>query len=247
MKRLHLLVLIALMLFSTACNRVDTAGMVGAGATLLAGATVSDKELKEASLKMRAKGDAEAKVASGNNPYAKRLEKLTRNHVAEDGLALNYKVYLTPDVNANASADGSIRVYSGLMDMMDDDELLYVLGHEIGHVKDGDSLSAVRVAYTAAATRQGVTALTGTAGTVIDQIGGGFFEQAINAQFSQSQEYDADAYALAFMQKHGYKQQGAVTALRKLEKLGSGGGSILASHPEPGERAKRIEKKIGGQ
>ena len=31
-------------------------------------------------------------------------------------------------------ADGTIRVYSGLMDLMTDDELLFVIGHEMGHV-----------------------------------------------------------------------------------------------------------------
>ncbi|VTR30443.1 Uncharacterized metalloprotease yggG [Serratia fonticola] len=31
-------------------------------------------------------------------------------------------------------ANGCIRVYSGLMDMMDDNEVEGVLGHEMGHV-----------------------------------------------------------------------------------------------------------------
>ena len=36
---------------------------------------------------------------------------------------------LSKDVNANATADGSIRVtYAGLMDMMNDQELLGVIG-----------------------------------------------------------------------------------------------------------------------
>jgi putative metalloprotease len=35
-------------------------------------------------------------------------------------------------VNAFATADGTIRIYSGLMEMMTDDELIFVIGHEIG-------------------------------------------------------------------------------------------------------------------
>jgi putative metalloprotease len=43
-----------------------------------------------------------------------------------------------------ATADGSVRVYSGLMDIMDDNELLAVIGHEIGHVANHDSQDAIK-------------------------------------------------------------------------------------------------------
>jgi putative metalloprotease len=51
-----------------------------------------------------------------------------------DGRTFNFKVYLTREINAFAIADGSIRVFSGLMDLMNDRELLFVIGHEMGHV-----------------------------------------------------------------------------------------------------------------
>lgn len=62
------------------------------------------------------------------NKYAVRLKKIMGNHTSVNGTPLNYKVYITDDINANASADGSVRVYSGLMDLMTDDELRFVLG-----------------------------------------------------------------------------------------------------------------------
>ena len=52
-----------------------------------------------------------------------------------DGIPLNFKVYDVIDVNAFACPDGSVRVFSSLMDIMDDDELLGVIGHEIGHCR----------------------------------------------------------------------------------------------------------------
>ena len=51
-----------------------------------------------------------------------------------DGIPLNFKVYKVIDVNAFACPDGSVRVFSSLMDIMNDDELLGIIGHEIGHV-----------------------------------------------------------------------------------------------------------------
>ncbi|MFN3432343.1 MAG: ABC transporter substrate-binding protein, partial [Candidatus Sericytochromatia bacterium] len=57
-------------------------------------------------------------AAEGDRARLERLARLTAKHVNEDGMKLNFKVYLSKEVNANATADGSIRVYSGLMDMM---------------------------------------------------------------------------------------------------------------------------------
>jgi putative metalloprotease len=51
------------------------------------------------------------------------------------------------EVNAFMTADGSVRVYSGLMDIMDDNELFAVIGHEIGHVANHDSRDAIKAAF----------------------------------------------------------------------------------------------------
>ena len=69
------------------------------------------------------------------------------------GVPANYKVYQTKDVNAWAMANGCIRVYSGLMDMMTDNEVEGVLGHEMGHVALGHTRKAMQVALTTTATR----------------------------------------------------------------------------------------------
>lgn len=233
------------MLLGAGCvDQVNVSKTLGAVSDLGAAATASDAELKNMSKTMRAQGDRQNRVAPANNKYARRLAKLTRKHTVEKGQPLNYKVYITSDVNANASADGSIRVYSGLMDMMTDEELLYVLGHEIGHVINGDSLDALRVAYTASAARKGAGALNSTADALTNSQLGALLEATVNAQFSQSQELGADSYALEFMKTNGYDPHAAVTALRKLERLSAGGGGLLASHPAPGDRAERIEKAL---
>jgi putative metalloprotease len=214
-----------------------------AGADLFTAVTVSNDELIQVSQQMRAQGDAEAKVAPRNNRYAQRLDRLTRKHLNEDGLALNFKVYITGDVNANATADGSIRVYSGLMDRMTDNDLLVILGHEIGHVQDGDSLDKIRTAYTASAVRKGASAAGGVAGALSDSVLGDLLETVLNAQFSQSQESDADLYGYAFMKKYGYDTKAAVSALKKLDSLGASGG-ITASHPNSASRAEAIQARI---
>jgi len=213
---------------------------VSAGGDILTAATITNDDLIQMSKEMRAVGDKENKVAPPNNKYAQRLARLTDGLKKEDGLDLNFKVYLTPEVNANATADGSIRMYSGLMDMMTDEEIFYVIGHEIGHVKNGDSLKQIRTAYlssglikAAGAAHAGIAALT-------DSELGGLLHTAINAQYSQKAEYEADLYGYNMMKKYKVNTKGAVSALRKIDTLGESGG-FLASHPNSADRANRLE------
>ena len=224
-----------------------TESSVGAVLDVFKAITVSEEELKAATLQMRAAGDAKAQVAKGKNKYAQRLERLTRKHVNEDGMTLNYKVYLSPQVNANATPDGSIRVYSGLMDRMTDAELLGVIGHEIGHVKLGHSLNAMRTSYLASAGRKAASSAGGVSGALATSQLGDLSEKFLNSQFSQSQETGSDDYGVQFLKRHGYDTKGMASALRKLASLSKGKSStvdqIFSSHPEPHARAGRLEGK----
>jgi len=83
--------------------------------------------------------DKRNRVASPNSKYSKRLRKLTKGFKSVNGQPLNFKVYQSKEVNAFATPDGSIRVYTGLMDKMSDNELVFVIGHEIGHIVEGHS------------------------------------------------------------------------------------------------------------
>ena len=189
--------------------------------------------------------DKKAKIDT-KGKYAKRLAKLTAKHVSEDGLKLNFKVYLTNDINAFASPDGSIRVYSGLMDKMSDDELSYVIGHEIGHIKLGHSLAAFKAEYLARATRKGLASTKGGANLANSQLGA-LAEEGFNAQFSQEHERQADDYGLEFNLKYKRKPQGAVTALEKLAAMFGNESSVFASHPAPGDRAARLKEQLAAK
>ncbi|MDR2129344.1 MAG: M48 family metallopeptidase [Burkholderiaceae bacterium] len=226
------------------CSATGGGNQVGAALDVFKAVTVSEAELQAASLQMRAAEDKTEKVASAKNKYGQRLARLTKKHLNEDGLKLNFKVYLSEQVNANASPDGSIRVYSGLMDKMNDQELLAVLGHEIGHVKLGHSLAAMRTAYLASAGRKAAASTGGTGAVLAASEVGALTESFVNSQFSQSQETAADDYGVAFLRRNGYKPSAMASALKKLAALGSKDSSVLdqmfSSHPEPNKRAERL-------
>ncbi len=219
----------------------------GAVTDVAKAATVTDKDISEASRQMVAYKDKHEKVAPPGNKYAQRLAALTAKHTKEDGLKLNFKVYLTPDINAFATADGSIRVYSGLMDLMTDDEIRGVIGHEIGHTKLGHSAARMRTAYMASAARKVAANSNGALGVIADSDLGDMFEKVANAQFSQANETASDDYGMAFMKKHKYNVNAMESAFRKLAKMeGSGGHSVMSSHPDSAARADRMKAKAEG-
>lgn len=215
---------------------------LGAAGDLYTAATISNEELIVLSKQMRAEGDKQANVAGKGNKYANRLNRLVKRFATVDGHELNYKVYLTKDVNANATADGSVRVYSGLMDMMTDNELLFVIGHEIGHVVGGDSLDKLRMAYASSGALKAAAASNSAANTALSSTQlGDLLYAVLNAQFSQKQESDADAFAYEFMKKNKIDTKAAVSALQK---LGGGETDIMSTHPGSADRAKAIQAKI---
>ena len=56
-------------------------------------------------------------VTDADSPYTKRLDSLTQGLTSVEGIPLNFKVYYVIDVNAFACADGSVRVFSSLMEI----------------------------------------------------------------------------------------------------------------------------------
>jgi len=236
----------ALVLTGSLAHAFDLGSAVSAAGKGLKAATLSDAEVADVARKVSASEDKRNKVAAAGSPQAARLDRLAAGLKSEDGLKLNFKVYLNPEVNAFAMADGTVRVYSGLMEKMNN-ELRFVVGHEIAHVKLGHSKKALQTAYAASAARDAAAASSNTAVAVLSQSAlGDLAEKLIHAQFSQSQESDADAYAVRFMQKHQYDPQAASSALRKLQDLGGGENSMFSSHPAPGERAKQVESQLKG-
>ena len=192
--------------------------------------------------------DKNNKVAGPKDPYAIRLKKLFAKHQNEDGLPLNYKVYLVSDINAFACADGSVRVFSSLMDIMTNDELLAIIGHEIGHVKNEDSKDAVKSAYMRAAAMDAASASSGTVQSLTQSQLGDFANSILDAKHSKKQETEADTYSYDFMKKHSYNVVGAYTAFKKLALLGGSSNAssfkkMMSSHPDSEKRAQAVKKK----
>lgn len=230
---------------NTAAAQFNFGKALEAGQALLQAETLDDNQLREYFDRLAADSDSRNRVAASNDPYGRRLSKLTRGLESHDGLVLDYKVYLTPQVNAFAMANGTIRVYSGLMDKFTDDEIRYVIGHEIGHVKSGHSKARIQAALRTSALQSAVAATGGKAAELAESQLGELFGQVITAQHSQANEREADDYALGFMKANRYPAMACVSALEKLDALGGGSNaSWLSTHPSPRERAARLKTRV---
>ncbi|KQN64632.1 MULTISPECIES: M48 family metallopeptidase [unclassified Erwinia] len=229
------------------CQNFDSNALMQSGAQAFQAVTLSDEQVKELSAKSCQQMDAENQVAPASSPYTQRLNKIAASLGDNiNGTPANYKVYLTKDVNAWAMANGCIRVYSGLMDLMTDNEVEAVVGHEMGHVALGHSRKAMQLAYATTAARTAAASAGGVAASLSQSQLGDLGEKLIGAQFSQTQETQADDYSFDLLKKRGVNPNGLVTSFEKLAKMegGSGGGSLFDSHPASQERADHIKARI---
>lgn len=249
MKRLFLITMAASVL--TGCSVLsninwDQAQLQQAAGSALQAASITDAQV--VALCKETVTQLDAKNTLAPDSYQKRLASLLSGINDIEGLPINYKVYKTNEVNAFACGDGSIRVYSGLMDIMDDDELMAIIGHECGHVANHDSKKAMKSAYLASAARGVVSAAGGTVGTLSKSFLGDLGEAFVNSQYSQKQEYSADDYGYKFSTEHGHDVYSMARALEKLVELsGSSKSSLVqkmfASHPDSAKRAQRMREK----
>lgn len=194
--------------------------------------------------------DRENPVLPADNPYSKRLAKLTEGITEADGIPLNFKVYDVVDVNAFACPDGSVRVFSSLMDIMDDDELLGVIGHEIGHVLKHHSKNAMKTELMTGALKDAVASTSGVAAKLTDSQLGALSSSLVNAKYSQKQEKEADDCGYDFLVSKGKNPWGMVMAFEKLQSLEGQSGAqqsaiqkMFSSHPDTAARIKKMSDR----
>lgn len=235
----RIILMLCSLLFLVSCEDTNILLMTDAAVDAVNAVTLSDKDVRNLAERAAYEADGKHQVAPVGNPYDTRLRRLLAKHAGRDGKAFNFKVYLTKEVNAFAMADGTIRVFSGLMDRMTDEELLFVIGHEMGHVVKNHSRRKVVLAYTTSAVKKGLAAQNNEVGQIAGSMLGAFAEQLTHAQFSQHEERQADNYGAAFLQAEGHDVAAAVSALEKLAELAKQ-HTFLSSHPDPEARAKRI-------
>lgn len=227
-------------------KNINTGALAMAAGTAATALTITDAQIAELSAQTVAYMDSCNTVETG--AYDARLRRLMSKVKSIDGIPINLKVYKTDEVNAFACGDGSIRVYSGLMDVMDDAELMAVIGHEMGHVRNKDTRNAMKKTYMTYAARLALYSTGTMLGTLSASLLGDIAQSYLSAQYSQQQEFAADQNGFSFSIEQGYSPYSMYNSLQKLMKLAGESGSIptgvqtaFSSHPATAERAARMK------
>lgn len=216
-----------------------------------AAATITDEDLAEVVRDEVREMDAKNKVCSASSPYTKRLNRITKGMKNAKGIKLNFKVYETSDVNAFACPDGSVRVFTGLMDILNDNELLGVIGHEIGHVALRHSKKAWRSALMRSAASDALGAASSTWAALSDSYVGAISSVALSAKHSRQHETEADDYGYDFLKQSGKNPWAMGLAFKKLKQMsGSTNKSryenllrAFSSHPDFDKRIEHMRQR----
>lgn len=179
-----------------------------------------------------------------NDALKQRLQALLSN-VPDDSSLNNYefRVFLSDSeqVNAIALPGGSIVVFSGLLKQIEsENELAMILAHELGHFAHRDHLRGLGrgLGLTVAAAllfgeENAASSLTAKA------------LMTFQVRYSQAQESAADSFALELLNKrYGHVGGGSDFFVRMAKTAGSHLPYLLASHPHPEDRIKKLEALI---
>ena len=231
-------------------KKLNTAKLLDAGKDVAKAVTLSDSDIAQLSREAVAWMDANNPVADETTEYGARLKRLTEGITEVDGLPLNFKVYKVADVNAFACGDGSIRVFSALMDLMDDDELMAIIGHEIGHVILRHSKNGFKEELLTGALKDAVASTGNRAAALTDSQLGTLGSALIGAKYSQKQEREADNCGYDFLVAKGKNPWGMVMSFEKFLNMEQQSNQktsyvqrMFSSHPETESRIKAMTER----
>ena len=168
------------------------------------------------------------------------LDKLETN-LPSSNPKRNYQIIYINESTVNAAAipGDRILVYQGLLDKAEsENELMMILGHEIGHFTNRDHLRGLGNALLL---QIAFSSLFGDLGSIA-AIGTTSIEAISRAQFSQQQETQADEVGLKLLYQHYGHAAGATDFFDRIKSLPN--ISLLASHPAPTSRIEHLQKII---
>jgi putative metalloprotease len=167
------------------------------------------------------------------------VNKLEAIIPAESKAKRDYQVLYIPQdiVNAAAIPGDTILIFQGLLAQMEsENELMMVLGHELGHFAHRDHLRGIGRSLVI---RTVVSSLFGDVTFLADAA-----QMVSNAKYSQSQEEEADKYGLELLYQTYGQAVGATDFFARMAEKQSLNWDFLASHPAPAKRVKKLDELI---
>jgi len=158
--------------------------------------------------------------------------------------AWEIEVFDMPDANAFAMPGGKIGIFSGLLDVAQDQhQLAAVIGHEIAHVtREHQVAQANRGMRT-----QGAAAVLG-ASVGMQQEAQALAQVGLTLPFSRQHEREADEVGLIYMAEAGFDPRASITLWKNMEEKSTGPRppQFLSTHPAPEDRMGKLIAGMSG-
>jgi len=177
--------------------------------------------------------------------------KLLESNNVQKGV--KFVVKMDNVANAYTDIEYAVTVYKGIIDYCsNEDELAFIIGHELGHADQNHVLKAVGANYAGnmaieAATKKaaswaaGKSAATASCAQNCAQIGTALVASAVTKKYSRSQEFTADTFGIDFMTKAGYNPRYAISVMSK---FGENYADFWVDHPSTDKRLESMSEHI---
>lgn len=185
----------------------------------------------------------QAKEGAAEKSLQELLERIINNLDSSQKKDRNYQILYVPKetINALAIPGDTIVLYRGLIERAEsENELMMVLGHELGHFANRDRIISLGKTILV---RVAIASIIGDTGG-LDSVIGGAINNISSSHYSQSQEKQADEFGLILLNKtYGYVA-GATDFFERIAADRSRDIAFLSTHPAPKDRVKNLEKLI---
>ena len=205
-----------------------------------------------AQLASSAWSDIKQKEQITNDPkYVTRVNRVADRIIRAGGgnpAEWEVRVFKSDQLNAFALPGNKIGVYTGIIDLMDnDDQLAAVLGHEKAHVDfnhSGERYSQTAAAQTGLGVAGAAVGGSQTGTAALQALGLGA-QVGVLLPFSRKHELEADRFGVRYMHRAGYDANEAIKFWQKMAAQKSGSPpELLSTHPADATRIAALQREI---
>ncbi len=232
--------MVVLAIFATGCRSVP---ITGRSQLMLTGESYENQLGKEAYNEY-----LKQYPRSTNTVYTSALNRVGRaiqEVSGQDDFEWEFNVLQSKTENAFCLPGGKVAVYSGLIDVMNNEaELACVVAHEVGHAIARHS--GERLSWSELRALGALGVAIGLNDEPANQIYGVGTELGVMLPFSRSNEYEADQIGLILMARAGYNPQAALDFWSRFSQGKSSSllDTITSTHPCDVDRIKNFDEYL---
>lgn len=199
----------------------------------------------------RVLGTRKLDLQTGSLQYLTLLTQGTAKIASLPPTLTGYHAAVVEDqsINAYAFPGGTILITRGMFEVVDGNELIAVLAHELAHLKLKHGVNAIKTAKltssltTAAASTVASSELT----AFVASSAAALTDTLVTKGYSRANELEADAEAVQILRKIGIPKSAFVSALQKVERAQQTtkiSGGLLSTHPSISDRVAALTSEV---